>query len=73
MSAIAKTAALCGDELAIYSGNDDQILPLLALGGIGVISVLANVAPRGKRTISAGFISRANTRKALRCSFGFWN
>ena len=46
VSAIAKTAALCGDELAIYSGNDDQILPLLALGGIGVISVLANVAPR---------------------------
>lgn len=32
VSAIAKTAALCGDELAIYSGNDDQILPLLALG-----------------------------------------
>ena len=46
VSAIAKTVALCGDELAIYSGNDDQILPLLALGGIGVISVLANVAPR---------------------------
>lgn len=45
-SAIAKTAALCGDALAIYSGNDDQILPVLALGGIGVISVLANVAPR---------------------------
>lgn len=45
-SAIAKTAALCGDALAIYSGNDDQILPILALGGVGVISVLANVAPR---------------------------
>ena len=45
-SAIAKTAALCGDDLAIYSGNDDQILPVLSLGGIGVISVLANVAPK---------------------------
>lgn len=45
-SAIAKTAALCGDALAIYSGNDDQILPVLSLGGIGVISVLANVAPK---------------------------
>lgn len=44
-SAIAKTAALCKDALAIYSGNDDQILPILSLGGIGVISVLANVAP----------------------------
>lgn len=45
-SAIAKTAALCGDALAIYSGNDDQILPVLSLGGSGVISVLANVLPR---------------------------
>lgn len=45
-SAIAKTAALCGDSLALYSGNDDQILPILSLGGIGVISVLANVAPK---------------------------
>ena len=45
-SAIAKTAALCGNDLAIYSGNDDQILPVLSLGGIGVISVLANVAPK---------------------------
>lgn len=45
-SAIAKTAALCGDSLALYSGNDDQILPILALGGVGVISVLANVAPK---------------------------
>ncbi len=45
-SAIAKTAALCGDSLALYSGNDDQILPILSLGGLGVISVLANVAPK---------------------------
>ena len=46
VSAIAKTAALCGDELAIYSGNDDQVVPILSLGGIGVISVLSNVAPK---------------------------
>lgn len=46
ISAIMKTVALCGDELPIYSGNDDQIVPLLSLGGLGVISVLANVAPR---------------------------
>ena len=46
ISQVAQIAALCGDDLNIYSGNDDQILPLLALGGIGVISVLANVAPR---------------------------
>ena len=43
---VAQIAHLCGDELAIYSGNDDQIVPLLALGGKGVISVLSNVAPR---------------------------
>ena len=36
---------LCGDELNIYSGNDDQVVPLLALGGKGVISVVSNVAP----------------------------
>ncbi len=45
LTEIARTAALCGDDLAIYSGNDDQILPLLSLGSYGVISVLANVAP----------------------------
>lgn len=46
ISAIAKTVNLCGDDLAIYSGNDDQIVPLLSLGGLGVISVLANILPR---------------------------
>ncbi|MBO5515451.1 MAG: dihydrodipicolinate synthase family protein, partial [Schwartzia sp.] len=35
-----------GDELAVYSGNDDQIVPILSLGGMGVISVLSNVAPK---------------------------
>ena len=46
ISQVAKIAALCGDELNIYSGNDDQIVPLLTLGGKGVISVLAHVAPQ---------------------------
>lgn len=46
ISAIAKVAALCGDDLAIYSGNDDQIVPILSLGGKGVISVLSNILPR---------------------------
>ncbi|EPY2273683.1 4-hydroxy-tetrahydrodipicolinate synthase [Clostridium sporogenes] len=45
ISQIAQIKALCGDRLDIYSGNDDQIIPILALGGIGVISVLANVIP----------------------------
>lgn len=46
ISQIAQTMQLCGDELDLYSGNDDQIVPLLSLGGKGVISVLSNVAPR---------------------------
>ena len=46
LSAVAKIRALCGDNLAIYSGNDDQILPILSLGGKGVISVLSNVMPK---------------------------
>ena len=50
---VAKIAALCGDELNIYSGNDDQIVPLLALGGKGVISVLSNVAPQYTHDICA--------------------
>lgn len=45
-SNILQTRKLCGDNLAIYSGNDDQIVPLLALGGSGVISVLSNVMPK---------------------------
>lgn len=45
ISQVAKIKALCGDELDIYSGNDDQIVPLLSLGGKGVISVLSNIAP----------------------------
>ena len=45
LSQIAEIAALCRDNLHIYSGNDDQILPILSLGGLGVISVLSNVVP----------------------------
>ena len=43
---ITEVARLCGDKIALYSGNDDHVLPLLALGGQGVISVTANVAPK---------------------------
>lgn len=45
ISEIARTAALCGDELTIYSGNDDQATAIMSLGGKGVISVLSNVVP----------------------------
>lgn len=46
LSQVAEIAHLCGDNLPIYSGNDDQILPVLSLGGKGVISVLSNVKPK---------------------------
>ena len=45
ISKIVETAALVGDRLDIYSGNDDQIVPILAMGGMGIISVLSNVMP----------------------------
>ena len=53
ISQVAKIAQLCGDELNIYSGNDDQVVPLLSLGGKGVISVLSNVAPQYTHDICA--------------------
>ena len=43
ISQIAKISALCNDNLFIYSGNDDQVIPILSLGGIGVISVLSHI------------------------------
>lgn len=46
ISAVAKIIAACGDDLAVYSGNDDQILPILSLGGLGVISVFSNICPK---------------------------
>lgn len=46
ISQVAKIASICGDNLDIYSGNDDQIIPVLSLGGKGVISVLSNVMPK---------------------------
>lgn len=46
ISQVAKIASLCGDNLDIYSGNDDQVIPILSLGGKGVISVLSNIYPK---------------------------
>ena len=55
LTSVLRTRKLCGDELAIYSGNDDQIIPILALGGQGVISVLSNVAPRDTHLICQNY------------------
>ena len=55
LTSVLRTRKLCGDELAIYSGNDDQIIPILSLGGSGVISVLSNVAPRDTHLICQNY------------------
>ena len=65
ISQIAKIAALCGDNLYIYSGNDDQIVPIMSLGGIGVVSVLSNIYPNYVHEITQNFFSK-NIDKALK-------
>lgn len=57
ISQIAEIAQLCRDKIHIYSGNDDQILPILSLGGAGVISVVSNVMPRETVDICEKFFS----------------
>lgn len=56
ISQIAQLAALAKGCVDIYSGNDDQIVPIMSLGGIGVISVLSNVAPRQTHDICAKYL-----------------
>ncbi len=56
ISQVAKIASLCGDNLYIYSGNDDQTLPILSLGGIGVISVLSNIKPFETHKMVSSFL-----------------
>ena len=57
ISQVAKLMALADGRVDLYSGNDDQIVPLLSLGGKGVISVLSNVAPKQTHEICAKFFA----------------
>lgn len=57
LSLIAEIKYLCGDNLDIYSGNDDQTVPILSLGGIGVISVLSNILPKVMHDICDLYLS----------------
>ncbi len=57
LSAVAETRYLCGDSLDVYSGNDDQIIPIMSLGGKGVISVLSNILPAETHKICADFLN----------------
>lgn len=65
ISQIAQIKALCGDRLDIYSGNDDQIIPILSLGGVGVISVLANIIPKDVHDICELYLA-GKTKEALK-------
>ena len=65
LSQIAEIANLCKDNLYIYSGNDDQILPILSLGGLGVISVLANIIPKDVHNMVDYFLN-GNIKEATK-------
>ena len=65
ISQIAKLASLCGNEIDIYSGNDDQIIPVLSLGVKGVISVLSNIMPNATALMVKDYLN-GNTEKALK-------
>ena len=65
ISQVAKLMSLAGDKIDLYSGNDDQIVPIMALGGIGVISVLSNVAPQQTHDIAAAWLE-GDTQKSCR-------
>ena len=57
ISQVAMLASIMDEDFAIYSGNDDQIVPILSLGGLGVISVLSNVAPQKTHDIVASYLA----------------
>lgn len=64
LSQILKMKWLCKDRFDIYSGNDDQIVPILSIGGKGVISVLANIIPKDIHDMVVSYIT-GDTKKAL--------
>lgn len=70
LSAILRLRAAVGDELAVYSGNDDQIVPILSLGGVGVISVLSNVAPQVTHDICQHYFD-GNVAEAARLQIAY--
>lgn len=65
ISQVAQMKVLCGDAIDIYSGNDDQIIPIMSLGGIGVISVLANIIPSTVHDMTYSYLNK-NIEKALK-------
>jgi 4-hydroxy-tetrahydrodipicolinate synthase len=70
LSQVGEVARLCGDRLTIYSGDDDKVLPMLAYGGKGVISVLSNIAPRDTHEMAASFL-RGDIAKCRQMQLNF--
>lgn len=58
ISQIAEIARLCSQDFAIYSGNDDMVVPLLSLGGVGVISVIANILPKDTHDMVMSYLEK---------------
>ncbi|MBP3414401.1 MAG: 4-hydroxy-tetrahydrodipicolinate synthase [Clostridia bacterium] len=70
ISKIVETMALVGDKLDLYSGNDDQIVPIMSMGGVGCISVLSNILPRQTREICTKFFEGDIKESArLQCKY----
>lgn len=68
IAACAEITERCGDSLALYSGNDDMILPLMSLGGLGVISVVSNIFPKQTAELCrAWFDGRIADAAAIQC------
>ena len=65
ISQVARMKALCGDRIDIYSGNDDQAVPVMSLGGKGVISVLANIIPKEVHNMAKAYLD-GDVEKALK-------
>ena len=70
LTSVLRLRKACGDELNVYSGNDDQIVPILSLGGIGVISVLSNVVPQTVHDICDSFF-KGDTEKSAKLQIDY--
>lgn len=68
---ITETMSLCGDKLTLYSGNDDQIVPLMSVGGMGVISVISNILPKETSELCHKFLD-GDIKGALEMQFKYF-
>ena len=64
ISQIVQMRSLCGNEIDIYSGNDDQVIPIMSIGGLGVISVAANIIPNTMHKLCKNYLD-GNVNEAL--------